>query len=124
MLLGAAAVSLLVGGIGIMNVMLVSVSERRKEIGLRMAIGAHRREIALQFLIEAGLLALLGSAAGVVLAMCGAVVFGVGAAFQSPETKIAILASISLATLITLISGLYPSRKAARLDPAEALAQD
>ena len=66
MLAGAAAVSLLVGGIGIMNLMLVSVSERRQEIGLRMAIGARRREIGLQFLIEAGLLALLGSGAGVV----------------------------------------------------------
>jgi putative ABC transport system permease protein len=123
MLTGAAAVSLFVGGIGIMNVMLVSVSERRQEIGLRMAIGAHRREIALQFLIEAGLLALLGSAAGVALAMGGAVAFGAGSTVKN-ETGIAILASIIVATLITLISGLYPSLKAARLDPAEALAQD
>ena len=123
MLTAAAAVSLLVGGIGIMNTMLVSVNERRQEIGLRMAIGARRREIALQFLIEAGLLALLGSAAGVALAMAGAVAFGAGAAFQN-KTGIAILASISVATLITLISGLYPSLRAARLDPAEALAQD
>ncbi len=69
MLAAAAAVSLLVGGVGIMNVMLVSVSERRQEIGLRMAIGAHRSEIGLQFLIEAGLLALLGCGAGVVLAL-------------------------------------------------------
>jgi putative ABC transport system permease protein len=89
-----------------------------------MAIGAHRREIALQFLIEAGLLALLGSGAGVALAMGGAVAFGAGAAFLSLETAIAVLAAIIVAILITLISGLYPSRKAARLDPAEALAQD
>src|SRR5829696_9517414 len=73
MLVGAAAVSLLVGGLGIMNVMLVSVSERRHEIGLRMAVGARRRDIGLQFLIEAGLLALLGSGTGVVIALCGAV---------------------------------------------------
>ena len=71
----AAAVSLLVGGIGIMNFMLVSVSERRQEIGLRMAIGARRSEIGLQFLIEAGLLALLGSGAGVVLALGATVAF-------------------------------------------------
>ena len=87
MLAGAAAVSLLAGGIGIMNVMLVSVSERRQEIGLRMAIGARRREIGLQFLIEARPLALLGSAAGVGVAMCGAVLFGAGAALRRPETK-------------------------------------
>ena len=124
MLAAAAAVSLLVGGIGIMNVMLVSVSERRQEIGLRMAIGAHRREIGLQFLIEAGLLALLGCGAGVVLALGVAVAVGAAPAIRSPETGIAILVAIAVATLITLVSGLYPSRKAARLDPADALAQD
>ena len=124
MLAGAAAVSLLVGGVGIMNVMLVSVSERRQEIGLRMAIGAHRSEIGLQFLIEAGLLALLGCGAGVVLALGVAVAVGAEPASRGPETGIAILVAIVVATLITLVSGLYPSRKAARLDPADALAQD
>jgi len=121
MLAGAAAVSLLVGGVGIMNVMLVSVSERRQEIGLRMAIGARRRDIGLQFLIEAGLLVLLGSGAGVVIALCGAVWFGAGAALERPETVAAILAAVAVATLITVASALYPARKAARLDPAEAL---
>ena len=124
MLATAAAVSLLVGGIGIMNFMLVSVSERRQEIGLRMAIGAHRREIGLQFLIEAGLLALLGCGAGVLLALGVAVIVGAEPAIRSPETGIAILVAIAVATLITLVSSLYPSRKAARLDPADALAQD
>jgi len=124
MLAGAAAVSLLVGGIGIMNLMLVSVSERRQEIGLRMAIGARRREIGLQFLIEAGLLALLGSGAGVVLALGAAVALGAGSAIRNPATGVAILAAVVAATLITLISALYPARKAARLDPADALAQD
>ncbi len=123
MLAGAAAVSLLVGGIGIMNVMLVSVSERRQEIGLRMAIGARRRDIGSQFLIEAGLLALLGSSAGVAVAVCGAAAFGAGAALQRSETMGAVLAAVVIAALITLLSALYPARKAARLDPAEALTQ-
>ena len=121
MLVAAAAVSLLVGGIGIMNLMLVSVSERRQEIGLRMAIGARRREIGLQFLIEAGLLALLGSGAGVMLALGAAVAFGAASAIGNPATSVAILAAVAAATLITLISALFPARKAARLDPADAL---
>jgi putative ABC transport system permease protein len=123
MLTGAAAVSLLVGGVGIMNVMLVSVSERRQEIGLRMAIGARRRDIGLQFLIEAGLLALLGSGAGVAVALGGAAGFGAEAALTRPETAAAILATIAIAALVTLASALYPARKAACLDPAEALMQ-
>jgi len=124
MLAGAAAVSLLVGGIGIMNLMLVSVSERRQEIGLRMAIGARRREIGLQFLIEAGLLALLGSGAAVALALGAAVALGAASAIRNPATAVAILVALAAATLITMISALYPARKAARLDPADALAQD
>jgi hypothetical protein len=122
MLAGAAAVSLLVGGVGIMNLMLVSVSERRQEIGLRMAIGARRREIGLQFLIEAGLLALLGCGAGILLALGGGIAFGAGPAIWNPLTGMTILAAIAAATLITVISALYPARKAAQL--ADALAQD
>jgi putative ABC transport system permease protein len=121
MLAAAAAVSLLVGGIGIMNVMLVSVNERRQEIALRMAIGAHRREIALQFLFEAGLLALLGCAAGLVLAWGGAAALGLP--IRKPEPIIAMALATLTAILITLISALYPSRKASRLDPADALVQ-
>jgi putative ABC transport system permease protein len=121
MLAGAAAVSLLIGGIGIMNLMLVSVSERRQEIGLRMAVGANRREIGLQFLIEAGLLALLGCGAGVALALAGALAFHAGSAIWNPMTSIAIMAAVAAATMITVTSALYPARKAACLDPAEAL---
>src|SRR6266536_2695306 len=119
MLAGAAAVSLLVGGIGIMNLMLVSVNERRQEIGLRMAIGARRREIGLQFLIEAGLLAMLGSGAAVALALGAAVAFGAASAIRNPATGVAIVAAVAAATLITLISALYPARKAARLRSEE-----
>jgi ABC-type antimicrobial peptide transport system permease subunit len=118
---GVAAVSLLIGGIGIMNLMLVSVSERRQEIGLRMAVGANRHEIGLQFLIEAGLLALLGCGAGVALALAGALAFHAGSAIWNPMTSIAIMADVAAATMITVTSALYPARKAACLDPAEAL---
>jgi putative ABC transport system permease protein len=123
MLAGAAAVSLFVGGIGIMNIMLVSVSERRQEIGLRMAVGARRRDISRQFLIEAGLLAGLGSAAGLALALVGAVALGAWPAIMRPETGLAMFAAVLAATLITMASAIYPSRKAARLDPAEALTE-
>jgi putative ABC transport system permease protein len=123
MLAGAAAVSLFVGGIGIMNIMLVSVSERRLEIGLRMAVGARRRDISRQFLIEAGLLAGLGSTAGLAVALAGALALGAWPAIMRPETGLAMFAAVLAATLITITSGIYPSRKAARLDPAEALTE-
>jgi len=123
MLAGAAAVSLFVGGIGIMNIMLVSVSERRQEIGLRMAVGARRRDIGRQFMMEAGLLAGLGAAAGLALALVGAVALGVWPAIVRPETGLAMFAAALAATLITIASAIYPSRKAARLDPAEALTE-
>jgi putative ABC transport system permease protein len=106
-----------------MNIMLVSVSERRQEIGLRMAVGARRRDISRQFLIEAGLLAGLGAAAGLALAVVGAVAFGAWPAIVRPETGLAMFAAALAATLITVASAIYPSRKAARLDPAEALTE-
>jgi putative ABC transport system permease protein len=122
MLAGAAAVSLLVAGIGIMSLMLVAVHERRQEIGLRMAIGASRREIRYQFLCEAVALALIGSGCGVILACAAALVFGVGGAVPNPETLVAMTCSASAAVAISAISALCPACRAARLDPAEALA--
>src|SRR5258705_4960075 len=121
---GAGAASFRVGDVGLMHLMVCSVSKRSRGMGLRTWSGARRSEIGLQFLIEAGLLALLGSGAGVVLALGAAVAFGAASAIPNPATGLAILAAVAAATLITLLSALYPARKAARLDPADALAQD
>ena len=122
MLLGAvAAVSLLVGGIGIMNIMLVSVTERTREIGIRLAIGALEREVLLQFLIEAVVLAALGGAIGVVLATAASLaitgLMGVPYLFD-PAIN---LLSFAFAALIGVVFGYFPARRAARLDPIEAL---
>jgi putative ABC transport system permease protein len=121
-LLGAvAAVSLLVGGIGIMNIMLVSVTERTREIGVRLAIGALEREVLLQFLIEAVVLAALGGLVGVVLAAVASVVLAqvmqVPFLFNPGINLLALLFSAA----IGVIFGYFPARRAARLDPIEAL---
>ncbi|MCL4183989.1 MAG: ABC transporter permease [Burkholderiaceae bacterium] len=122
MLLGAvAAVSLLVGGIGIMNIMLVSVTERTREIGLRLAIGALEREVLLQFLIEAVVLAALGGLIGVVLATGASMVMA--GLMQVPylfDPSINLL-SFLFSAGIGVLFGYFPARRAARLDPIEAL---
>jgi len=122
MLLGAvAAVSLLVGGIGIMNIMLVSVTERTREIGLRLAIGALEREVLLQFLIEAVVLAALGGLIGVVLATGASMVLA--NVMQVPylfDPTINLLSFVFSAG-IGVLFGYFPARRAARLDPIEAL---
>jgi putative ABC transport system permease protein len=122
MLLGAvAAVSLLVGGIGIMNIMLVSVTERTREIGVRLAIGALEAEVLLQFLIEAVALAALGGVVGIVLAavfsITGARLMEVPYSFDVPINVLAFLFSAGIGVLF----GYFPARRAARLDPIEAL---
>jgi putative ABC transport system permease protein len=122
MLLGAvAAVSLLVGGIGIMNIMLVSVTERTREIGVRLAIGALEREVLLQFLIEAVVLACVGGLVGVVLATGASVL--IARAMSVPylfDAGINLL-SFGFSAAIGIVFGFFPARRAARLDPIEAL---
>ncbi|BCN39060.1 ABC transporter permease [Alicycliphilus denitrificans] len=121
-LLGAvAAVSLLVGGIGIMNIMLVSVTERTREIGLRLAIGALEREVLMQFLIEAVVLAALGGLIGIVLATGASVVLskamGIPYVFHPGVNLLSFVFSAGIGVLF----GFFPARRAARLDPIEAL---
>jgi ABC-type antimicrobial peptide transport system permease subunit len=121
LILIVAAVSLLVGGVGIMNIMMVSVTERTREIGLRMAVGARGRDILRQFLVEAVVLCLIGGAVGIV-AGCGmsvAVRF-----FKHWQTEIslpAIAAAVGVSALVGIVFGFYPAWKASRLDPIEAL---
>ncbi len=121
-LLGAvAAVSLLVGGIGIMNIMLVSVTERTREIGLRLAIGALEREVLLQFLIEAVALSMLGGLMGIALATVASI--AIAQVMQVPYIFNAGINALSFAVsaLIGVVFGFFPARRAARLDPIEAL---
>lgn len=121
-LLGAVAgVSLLVGGIGIMNIMLVSVTERTREIGIRLAIGARAREVLLQFLVEAVTLSCIGGVAGIALAygLCTTLATVVGAPFLF-DPKINMIAFVFSAA-IGILFGFMPARRAAGLDPIEAL---
>jgi putative ABC transport system permease protein len=123
---GIAGISLLVGGIGIMNIMLVSVTERTKEIGLRKALGARKRDIMFQFLTESSLLSLLGGVVGIGLAWVITTIVGIIAKNSGTELNPAIgLDAILLATMfstaIGLLFGLYPSNRAANLQPVEAL---
>ena len=121
LLLGLGAVALLVGGVGIANVMVISVLERRSEIGLRRALGATRRHISAQFLTESLLLAAIGGLAGAAL---GAVVTAIYAAAQGQPAVVpplAIAGGVGAALLIGAVAGVYPSVRASRLSPTEAL---
>ena len=121
MVIGVAAISLLVGGIVIMNTMLVSVTERTREIGVRKALGAKRRDILLQFLIEALALCLAGGAMGVFLGMAGAMALQRLAGWNTAVSVDAIAISFLFSAAVGIFFGLWPARRAARLDPIEAL---
>ncbi len=121
MLFSIASVSLLVGGIGIMNILLVSVTERTREIGVRMAVGAKRRHIVMQFLIEAMTLSLLGGLLGIGLGILGAKLTTVIAGWPTIISSDVIVVAFFFSLAVGLFFGLYPANKAARLNPIEAL---
>jgi putative ABC transport system permease protein len=122
MLLAAiASVSLVVGGIGIMNIMLVSVTERTREIGLRMAVGARGRDILLQFLVEAVTLALIGGLVGIVLGVGASYAVGHFAGWRTEMNASAIVLAFGFSGAIGVFFGFYPARKAAQLSPIDAL---
>lgn len=121
MLLAIASVSLLVGGIGIMNILLVSVTERTKEIGVRMAVGAKRRHIVMQFLIEAMTLSLVGGIVGILLGIVGAKLTTVVAGWPTIISLNVVTIAFFFSLVVGLFFGLYPANKAARLNPIEAL---
>jgi len=117
-----AGISLVVGGIGIMNIMLVAVTERTREIGVRMAMGAQRSDVMNQFLIEASIVSFLGGALGVLMGWGLAnIIERLTRVFETLTTGWSIAMALGMATLVGIVSGIYPAWKASRLDPVEAL---
>jgi len=121
LLASIAAVSLLVGGIGIMNIMLVSVTERTREIGLRLSMGARDIDVLLQFLVEAVVLSLAGGAIGVALGFAASLAVSQIMGWPAVVTSEAVLMSFGFAAAVGVFFGFYPARKAAALDPIAAL---
>jgi ABC-type antimicrobial peptide transport system permease subunit len=121
LLVCVAFISLVVGGVGIMNIMLVSVTERYREIGLRMAVGARPGDILRQFLVEAVVLCVLGGAVGILVGRGSSILVRVFAHWPTEASPLAIVASVSISVTVGVIFGYYPAWKASRLDPIEAL---
>jgi len=122
LMLGAiASISLVVGGIGIMNIMLVSVTERTREIGIRMAIGARGRDVLLQFLLEAIMISTIGCLIGVLLGVGGSLVAARLTGLDTTVTTVSIVMAFGVATAIGIFFGWYPAQKASRLKPIDAL---
>ena len=121
-LLGAiAGVSLIVGGIGIMNIMLVSVTERTREIGIRLAVGAHGRDVLTQFLVEAIILSVMGGTLGILLGVGSSQLISRLNGWPVLVSTSAIVGAVAFSAAIGVFFGFYPARKAAQLDPIEAL---
>jgi macrolide transport system ATP-binding/permease protein len=110
-----------VGGIGIMNILLVSVTERTREIGLRMAIGARRAHVLFQFLAEAVFLSVSGGIAGIVMGTLFSITISLATGWPAPISLAAIAGGFLFSAAVGIFFGFYPARKAARLDPIEAL---
>jgi putative ABC transport system permease protein len=121
MLVGIAGISLLVGGIGIMNTMLVSVTERTREIGTRMAVGAKRFDILLQFLWESMVLCLVGGVIGIAVGWIGSTIVASIGGWTAMISPVAVALALGFATAVGLFFGIYPANKASKLDPVEAL---
>jgi putative ABC transport system permease protein len=121
LLAAIASVSLIVGGIGIMNIMLVSVTERTREIGIRMAIGARGADVLLQFLVESIVMCLMGGLVGLAAGASGAALVGRLTGWSVSTPASAVLLAVGFSAAVGIFFGYYPARKAAALDPIQAL---